>query len=50
MKLPGDEDVLDVRIVPCSDGHGRIFEQRNATLELGDLLNAQLAFLCHSSR
>ena len=50
VKLFGDEDVLNVRVVPCSDGHGRILEQRNATLELRDLLDAQLAFFRHSSR
>lgn len=50
MKLLGDEDVLNVRIIPCNDGHGRILEQGNATLEVGDLLDAQLAFFRHSSR
>ena len=50
MKLLGDEDILNVRIISCSDRHRRIFEQRNAALELGDLLDAQLAFFRHGSR
>ena len=50
MKLFGDEDVLNVRVIPSSDSHGCILEQRNATLELRDLLDAQLAFFRHSSR
>ena len=50
VKLPRDEDVLNIRIIPCSDAHGCILEQRNATLELGDLLDAQLAFLRHGGR
>ena len=50
MKLLRDKNILNVRIIPGSDGHGRIFEQRNATLEVGNLLDAQLAFLCHSCR
>ena len=44
------QNILNVRIILCSDSHGRIFEQCNATLEVGNLLDAQLAFLCHSYR
>ena len=50
MKLLGDEDILNVRIISCSDTHRRILEQRDATLKLGDLLDAQLAFFRHGSR